>query len=150
MVKSFAIADSYYRDFGRLFSHVSLTNWRVVVTSLSGAAFVAVLLHIFLDITGGITIVDLSLLGVAELFFIFFHASLISFKNKNIISSYNSKNSKNISSLELVKIEAIQNLLDCNQNEFFGEAKKLDEIINLSNKYRSPFDFSVQSLSDWV
>lgn len=150
MVRSFAIADSYYRNFGRLFSHVSFVNWRVIVTSLFGVAFIAGLLKVFSNLSGGINYLELFLVGAIELLFLASYEILMSYKNKQIVCSYNTRNSTNLDSLELVKIETIKNILSCSQDDFIGEAKKLDEIINLHNKYRSPFDFSVQSLRDWI
>lgn len=150
MIRDFITANEYYSEFGRFFTFVKINDWRFIGAVIFTVGFVYQFFYVVFKLNDTPSNFDLIALLVAELLFLIFVNLLRAFKSKQIVHHYNKKVGVNYSSVEQVKSKRIQELLGCKQSDFFFEAKKYDEMLTLHNKYRRPFELSVQAIADWV
>lgn len=151
MNQNFVIANRYYRDFEDLSGYVSFRDWRVLGLILSGACFV----YSCIGFVTGVTDRQSALIGfgfivVSEILFLLFWFFTLSLRDKRVKAKFNKKYSWNQSSLSRIKRRRLAELLGCPPQQFLEEAKVLDEILMLTEKYRGPFELTAEQLSQWI
>lgn len=152
MRQVFAISNLYYRDFENIFNYVPIRNIRMIFVLASGACFVSACIHVLGDIFRGTAVnglKDFLLLIMFEVFFLISWFVALEFKKQQVLLKFRKEYCSDKLTLDTIKRKRLSDLMNCSPQQFTNQAKELDELLLLHEKYRSQFELTTEHCRNW-